>query len=197
MREFPYFAPSYPNYFFPSRYGASSIHHAASSNNTSPVFVTGVRREFTMEDLPPKAVSTWLFLCAGLTLGVIVVGAVTRLTESGLSITEWKPVTGVVPPMTEAAWKEEFDKYRETPEFKLLNSKMTVDEFKSIFYMEWGHRILGRVIGLVFLVPYTYFLVRRRLPGPVAAKLGGLGLLLGFQGALGWYMVKSGLDQRI
>ncbi|KAG8771957.1 Cytochrome c oxidase assembly protein cox15 [Serendipita sp. 397] len=202
-REFPHFTPSYPNYFYPSRYWASTSRATAASKPA--VFLTkdgGARdakgaKEYTMDDLPSKAVSRWLFLCAGLTLGVIIVGAVTRLTESGLSITEWKPVTGVIPPLSDAAWKEEFDKYRKTPEFKLLNSKMTVDEFKSIFYMEWGHRILGRTIGLVFLVPYTYFLVKRRLPGPIAAKLGGLGLLLGFQGALGWYMVKSGLDQQI
>ncbi|PVG01008.1 COX15-CtaA-domain-containing protein [Serendipita vermifera] len=196
-RQFPdFFTPSYPSYFFPNRFYSSPQPTGFVPNSEKRKSVEHDNKN-SQEQLPPKWVSKWLFLCSGLTLGVIVVGGVTRLTESGLSITEWKPITGVLPPMNAQAWEEEFLKYKETPEFKMLNSKMNVDEFKSIFYMEWGHRILGRVIGLAFIVPYGYLLATRKLSAPTAGKLGFLGLLLGFQGALGWYMVKSGLDHRI
>ncbi|KIM26327.1 hypothetical protein M408DRAFT_330682 [Serendipita vermifera MAFF 305830] len=193
-RDVPHFMPSYPNYFYPSRlssrYKSGMAVFTANESRTS-------KTESTQADLPPSWVPKWLFMCGGLTVGVIVVGGVTRLTESGLSITEWKPITGILPPMSDEAWLLEFEKYKQTPEFKMLNSRMSVNEFKSIFYMEWGHRILGRLIGLAFILPYGYLLATRRLSAPTALKLGGLGLLLGFQGALGWYMVKSGLDDQI
>ncbi|KAK7470956.1 Cytochrome c oxidase assembly protein cox15 [Stygiomarasmius scandens] len=147
--------------------------------------------------LPPKSVGIWLMVSSTLVFAIIVVGGVTRLTESGLSITEWKPITGVIPPLTEREWEEEFNKYKATPEFKLLNHSIGLDDFKRIFYMEWGHRVLGRLIGVVFVAPLAYFAVKKRISGSLAAKLGGLALLIGAQGALGWYMVKSGLDDKL
>ncbi|TFY80063.1 hypothetical protein EWM64_g3948, partial [Hericium alpestre] len=107
--------------------------------------------------LSPPPVARWLLLSSTLVFAVIVVGGVTRLTESGLSITEWRPITGVLPPLSQAQWEEEFEKYKATPEFKLLNHSITLSQFKSIFYMEWGHRILGRLIGLAFVFPLAYF----------------------------------------
>ncbi|TFK74498.1 COX15-CtaA-domain-containing protein [Pluteus cervinus] len=145
--------------------------------------------------LTPPSVSTWLLLSSGLVFTIIVVGGVTRLTESGLSITEWKPITGIVPPLSYEEWMEEFEKYKATPEFKLLNSTFTLDDFKRIFYMEWGHRVLGRLIGLSFVFPLAYFIARKKVSFPVALKLTSLSLLIGFQGFLGWYMVKSGLEE--
>lgn len=110
-----------------------------------------------------------------------------------LSITEWKPVTGSMPPITAAQWDTEFTKYRASPEFKLLNSHMTLDEFKKIYYMEWTHRIWGRVVGISFLLPAAYFIGLRRVSAPMAIKIVGIAGLIGFQGVLGWWMVKSGL----
>ncbi|KAJ7774215.1 electron transfer protein 1 [Mycena maculata] len=129
-----------------------------------------------------------------LVLVVVVVGGVTRLTESGLSITEWRPITGVMPPLSQEAWEEEFTKYKATPEFKMLNHSSTLDDFKRIYYMEWSHRILGRLIGVVFVVPLAYFTITKKISNPLALKLGGLGLLIGAQGAMGWYMVQSGME---
>ncbi|CAK5276053.1 unnamed protein product [Mycena citricolor] len=146
---------------------------------------------------PPVSVGIWLMVSSVLVLAVVVVGGVTRLTESGLSITEWKPITGVVPPMTQEAWEEEFTKYKATPEFKMLNHSISLEDFKRIFYMEWGHRVLGRLIGLVFVGPLIYFKATKKISTPLALKLGGLGLLIGAQGALGWYMVQSGLEDSI
>lgn len=136
-------------------------------------------------------------LSSVLVIAVIVVGGVTRLTESGLSITEWRPITGVLPPLSQAEWESEFDKYKATPEFRLLNSRMVLDDFKSIYYMEWGHRVLGRTIGLAFVLPLAYFAARRRLARTLRAPLLGMAVLLGAQGALGWYMVRSGLEEPI
>ncbi|KAG9317162.1 electron transfer protein 1, partial [Chiua virens] len=147
--------------------------------------------------LAPPAVGGWLLFSSALVFAVIVVGGVTRLTESGLSITEWRPITGIVPPLNDQDWNSEFEKYKATPEFKLINHSISLDEFKSIFYMEWGHRVLGRVIGVAFVLPLTYFAVRKKLTTSMPAKLTGMALLLGFQGVLGWYMVKSGLEDSI
>jgi len=132
-----------------------------------------------------------------LVFAIIVVGGITRLTESGLSITEWKPVTGILPPLSQAQWEEEFEKYKATPEFKLLNHSFQLEDFKRIFYMEWGHRVLGRLIGVVFVGPLVYFAVKKRISKSLAVRLGGLALLIGAQGGLGWYMVKSGLDDSL
>ena len=110
-----------------------------------------------------------------------------------LSITEWKPVTGSLPPTKAEDWNSEFAKYQSSPEFKLLNPHMNLDEFKSIYYMEWAHRIWGRVVGMSFVLPAVYFIARRNVSAPMAAKIVGIGGLIGFQGFLGWWMVKSGL----
>ncbi|PFH52613.1 hypothetical protein AMATHDRAFT_139612 [Amanita thiersii Skay4041] len=144
--------------------------------------------------LPPRSVGSWLMFSSTLVFAVIVVGGVTRLTESGLSITEWRPITGVLPPLSQEEWVEEFNKYKNTPEFKLMNNSISMEDFKSIFYMEWGHRILGRIIGIAFVCPLAYFSLRKKISSSLARRLFGLALLIGAQGALGWYMVKSGLE---
>lgn len=139
------------------------------------------------------AVRLWLVAIFLLVAAMIVVGGLTRLTDSGLSITEWKPVTGALPPMTEADWATEFAKYQASPEFQLQNSAMSLDQFKSIFWWEWGHRQLGRVIGLVWAVGFFGFLAARKIPPGWTGRLLGLGALGGLQGAIGWWMVSSGL----
>jgi cytochrome c oxidase assembly protein subunit 15 len=127
-------------------------------------------------------------------LAMVVVGGLTRLTESGLSITEWKPITGIIPPLSEAEWQAEFDAYKQIPQYQ-LNQGMTLEGFKFIFFWEWFHRALGRVIGLAFAVPFLVFLVQRRFTWSLAAPLAGLFVLGGLQGALGWWMVTSGLTE--
>ena len=142
-------------------------------------------------------VAAWLFVCCGLIFLMVVVGGVTRLTLSGLSITEWRPVVGVVPPLSAVDWAAEFAKYQQIPEYQLVHNGMTLDEFKSIYWWEYAHRLLGRLIGLAFAGPFVWFLLRGRLPWRLVPPLGGI-LLLGFaQGALGWYMVESGLADRV
>ena len=144
-----------------------------------------------------RAVAVWLFGCCALIVLMVVVGGITRLTLSGLSITEWKPVIGIVPPLSTAEWAAEFGKYKQIPEYQAIHSGMTLAEFKGIFYWEYAHRLLGRLIGVAFAAPFLWFLVRRQLPRRLAAPLAII-LLLGFaQGVLGWYMVKSGLADRI
>jgi heme a synthase len=139
----------------------------------------------------------WLLLLALLVLAMVVVGGATRLTGSGLSITEWAPVTGVVPPMSEAAWLDEFEKYREIPQYQLVNRGMSLDEFKTIYWWEWGHRFLGRLVGLVFLVPFVWFWATGRLEKRLVPWVLGAFFLGGLQGVLGWYMVASGLSERV
>lgn len=139
------------------------------------------------------AIRLWLVVLFLMVAAMIVVGGLTRLTESGLSITEWKPVTGVLPPLTEADWTAEFDKYKATPQFALVNSTMNVAEFKSIFWWEWAHRLLGRAVGLVWALGFFWFLARRQIPPGWTGRLLAVGLLGGVQGAVGWLMVKSGL----
>ncbi|KAK5994997.1 Cytochrome c oxidase assembly protein COX15 [Cladobotryum mycophilum] len=140
-----------------------------------------------------RAVAYWLLGSAASCFGIVVWGGLTRLTESGLSITEWKPVTGSLPPMSQADWESEFEKYRASPEFKLLNPHMSLDEFKKIYFMEWSHRVWGRFIGLSFVLPTVYFVARRRVSPRMALNLLGISSLIGFQGFIGWWMVKSGL----
>jgi cytochrome c oxidase assembly protein subunit 15 len=144
-------------------------------------------------------IAAWLLLCCALVFAMVVVGGVTRLTHSGLSITEWQPIVGTLPPLSEEAWEEAFAKYRETPEFREVNSHMTLTEFKPIFWMEWAHRLLGRVIGLAYLLPFLYFLLRGRIGGTLGWRLTGIFALGALQGAMGWFMVKSGLvdDPRV
>jgi cytochrome c oxidase assembly protein subunit 15 len=130
---------------------------------------------------------------------ILVVGGVTRLTHSGLSIVEWQPIVGIVPPLDQIAWEETFAKYQKTPEYLQVNHRMSLDEFKGIFFWEYFHRLLGRLIGAVFLLPLLYFWLRRRIAPSLLPKLLGIFLLGGLQGAMGWYMVKSGLvdDPRV
>jgi cytochrome c oxidase assembly protein subunit 15 len=152
-------------------------------------------RAHEKETLGP--VAAWLFVCCALIALMVVVGGITRLTLSGLSITEWKPVIGIVPPLSAADWAAEFAKYRQIPEYRVVHFAMTLDEFKSIYFWEYAHRLLGRLIGVAFAVPFIWFLARRRLPRRLVPPLAGI-LLLGFgQGALGWYMVESGLADRV
>ncbi|OAA51789.1 Heme A synthase/Protoheme IX farnesyltransferase [Metarhizium rileyi] len=141
----------------------------------------------------PKSVAYWLIGSAVSVFGIVVWGGLTRLTESGLSITEWRPVTGSLPPMSQEDWESEFEKYRASPEFKLLNPHMTLDEFKKIYFMEWAHRVWGRFIGLSFVLPTVYLIARRRVTTKMAFNLVGISALIGFQGFIGWWMVKSGL----
>ncbi len=140
-----------------------------------------------------RAIAVWLLLCCAMVFAMVVVGGVTRLTHSGLSIVEWQPFIGTVPPLNDAEWQAMFHKYQQTPEFKLRNFDMGVAEFKGIFWWEYFHRLLGRLIGVVFIVPFVYFLWRGPARGMLAWKLGGIFLLGALQGAMGWYMVKSGL----
>ncbi|CAD6624518.1 BAH_G0015620.mRNA.1.CDS.1 [Saccharomyces cerevisiae] len=165
---------------------------------SSPVFKPHVASESNPIESrlkTSKNVAYWLIGTSGLVFGIVVLGGLTRLTESGLSITEWKPVTGTLPPMNQKEWEEEFIKYKESPEFKLLNSHIDLDEFKFIFFMEWIHRLWGRAIGAVFILPAVYFAVSKKTSGHVNKRLFGLAGLLGLQGFVGWWMVKSGLDQ--
>ena len=140
-----------------------------------------------------RHVAAWLFACAALAFLVVLIGGVTRLTRSGLSIVEWQPLVGALPPLTQADWEALFAKYRETPEFRQVNFSMTLEGFKRIFWWEYIHRLLARLIGVVFLLPYLYFLARKNLDRPLAWKLGGIFLLGALQGGVGWFMVKSGL----
>ncbi|HZV22016.1 MAG TPA: COX15/CtaA family protein [Hyphomicrobiales bacterium] len=144
-----------------------------------------------------QAVRAWLFVVAGFVFAMILVGGATRLTGSGLSITEWQPILGVIPPLSDAAWQEAFNKYQQIPQYKLVNSGMSLDAFKSIYWWEWTHRLLGRLIGFVFLIPFVFFLIRGSIPKGWAGKLSALFILGAAQGALGWFMVKSGLADRV
>lgn len=140
-----------------------------------------------------RAIAIWLGLLFALVVTMIVVGGLTRLTGSGLSITEWRPVTGALPPMDAAGWAAEFEKYRATPQYEIANAGMSLAEFKFIYWWEWGHRQLGRVIGLVWALGFLWFWLRGRLAPGWAPRLLGLGALGGLQGAIGWWMVASGL----
>ena len=139
------------------------------------------------------AVRVWLMVLFAMVVVMIAVGGLTRLTESGLSITEWRPVTGALPPMNTADWQSEFDKYRQIPQYELLNKGMTLTEFQFIYWWEWGHRQLGRAIGLVWALGFLGFLVTRKIPPGWTGRLLGIGALGGLQGAIGWWMVSSGL----
>jgi cytochrome c oxidase assembly protein subunit 15 len=147
----------------------------------------------------PLALARWLFAVAALVTVMIVVGGITRLTESGLSITEWKPVTGAIPPLSEAQWQAEFEAYQRIPQYTQLNGPagMTLAGFKEIFFWEWFHRLLGRVIGLAFAVPLAWFWFKRAIPQGYHLRLIGLLALGGLQGAVGWWMVKSGLTHDV
>ncbi len=141
------------------------------------------------------AIRIWLMVLFALVVIMIAVGGLTRLTDSGLSITEWKPVTGAMPPMSAEAWTEEFDKYRAIPEYQLQNKGMTLEEFKVIYWWEWGHRQLGRVIGVVWAAGFLFFLATKKIPTGWTGRLLFIGALGGLQGFIGWWMVSSGLRE--
>src|SRR5512138_3483025 len=142
------------------------------------------------------AVRWWLIGVAALIALMVLVGGATRLTESGLSIVEWKPVTGTLPPLTDAQWHEAFEGYKKIPQYRELNAGMTLAEFKTIFWWEWAHRLLGRFIGAAYLLPFLYFLWRGGLSAELKRRLWLIFALGGLQGAVGWWMVASGLSER-
>ncbi len=146
----------------------------------------------------PLALSRWLLAVAGLVFAMVVVGGITRLTESGLSITEWRPISGAIPPLSQDDWQRAFDLYKQTPEYRQINGPAGMDlaGFKHIFFWEWVHRQLGRLIGLAFALPLAWFAWKRAIPKGYGVRLAALLLLGGAQGALGWYMVVSGLTER-
>jgi heme a synthase len=143
-----------------------------------------------------RAVAYWLFLVAALIVLMVVIGGITRLTESGLSITQWKPISGIVPPLNDAQWQAEFANYKRIPEYQQLNQGMTLAGFKAIFFWEYFHRLLGRLIGLAFAVPLAYFWGLKAIPRGYGWRLVALLALGGLQGVIGWWMVKSGLSVR-
>ena len=144
-----------------------------------------------------RRVAIWLLIMCALTAAMVIVGGATRLTDSGLSITEWRPVTGAIPPLSEADWMSEFEKYKTIPEYEEVKYGMSLAEFKQIYWWEWGHRLLGRGIGFAFLFPLIFFAATKQLTGNLSIKLAGLFVLGGMQGALGWWMVSSGLADRV
>ncbi len=144
-----------------------------------------------------KPVAIWLFVVAVFVLAMVIVGGATRLTDSGLSITEWKPVTGALPPMNAADWQAEFALYKQIPQYAQLNAGMTLAQFQTIYWWEWSHRFLGRVVGLMFGLPFVVFAIRRQLPRRLFLRLAGIFILGGLQGAVGWWMVASGLSERV
>ncbi|KAL7420851.1 AAA+-type ATPase [Cryptotrichosporon argae] len=214
-----FFLPSYrPNpsarlaFFTPSRLlstsrarldtassiSASTLLPSGSPSAHAAAFASGPAASATATARTiPRSLPTWLLGCSALVFGIVVIGGLTRLTESGLSITEWQPITGIRPPITEAEWDVEWEKYRVSPEGIMMNANIDRSEFKKIFYMEWAHRVAGRTLGVAFVVPMIYYMARYRLPRGLPLRLVALGLGIGFQGALGWYMVQSGLDQEI
>ncbi|MGZ6015710.1 MAG: COX15/CtaA family protein [Phenylobacterium sp.] len=144
-----------------------------------------------------RAVAIWLLAVAVLVLGMVVVGGSTRLTGSGLSITQWKPISGALPPLSLADWQAEFARYRAIPQFRFVNPTMRLDQFRFIYWWEWSHRLLGRLLLVVFLLPFLWFAVRREIPRRLFWRLGGLFVLGGLQGLVGWWMVASGLVNRV
>jgi len=161
---------------------------------------TSVATGLHTRDMPERhvrALRLWLSIVALLIIAMILVGGATRLTDSGLSITEWQPIVGAIPPLSQADWQEAFDAYKQIPEYTQVNQGMDLEGFKTIYWWEWGHRFLGRFIGLVFFVPFVAFWLSGFIPRRLLPHLIGLFVLGGLQGALGWYMVQSGLVDRI
>ena len=166
------------------------------TERANPKIKTGIieKAELTSDRIQIRA---WLICLSVLLVFMILVGGLTRLTDSGLSITEWKPILGAFPPVTEQAWDLEFEKYKLIPEYILQNSGMLLSEFKIIYWWEWGHRQLGRIIGLVWFLGFSWFLVSKKIPVGWTGRLLTLGALGGFQGAVGWWMVSSGLSNNM
>ncbi|RIY01639.1 heme A synthase [Aureimonas flava] len=143
-----------------------------------------------------RAIRLWLYVIAAMVMALVVVGGATRLTESGLSITEWKPIHGVIPPLSDAEWQEEFDLYRQIPQYQQINRGMALSEFKTIYWWEWSHRFLARSVGLAFALPLLFFWLTGRIEPWLKPRLVGLLALGGLQGGIGWWMVASGLVER-
>ncbi|MEX0344038.1 MAG: COX15/CtaA family protein [Rhizobiaceae bacterium] len=164
---------------------------AVSEINSAPI----ARRD---EEARNRAlVRGWLYVVLVVLFALVLVGGATRLTDSGLSITEWKPIHGVIPPLSSADWAEEFEKYKQIPEYEQINQGMSLAEFKVIFWWEWGHRLLARGVGFVFAIPLAFFWLTGRLESQLKPKLLGILALGGLQGAIGWWMVVSGLVDRV
>ncbi len=144
-----------------------------------------------------RAVALWLAAVAVLVVGMVILGGSTRLTGSGLSITQWKPISGALPPLNAADWQVEFERYQAIPQFRLVNPNMTLAAFKTIYWWEWTHRLLGRLVGVVFAVPFVWFAVRREISRRMVWRLAVLFVLGGLQGLVGWWMVASGLSERV
>jgi cytochrome c oxidase assembly protein subunit 15 len=150
-----------------------------------------------VSDARRRTIRLWLCAVAALVFAMVLVGGATRLTESGLSITEWQPVTGTLPPLSDSEWQAEFDKYKSIPQYTALNRGMTLYQFKTIFWWEWAHRLLGRLIGAVFLVPFLFFVWRGWVEPGLRGRLWAIFALGALQGAVGWWMVASGLAGRV
>ncbi|KAI9354911.1 cytochrome oxidase assembly protein-domain-containing protein [Pilaira anomala] len=185
-----------------TQYKANSLQAFNQSFKNS--FIAAQKRCLTVANTAPiatvvtkPAVAYWLYFNAGMVFSIIVVGGLTRLTESGLSITEWNVISGMKPPRSALEWEEEFEKYKQFPEYKLLNRNMTIEEFKNIFYWEWSHRMIGRFIGVSFILPGLYFASKGHMSRRVAKQTFAITSLIGFQGFMGWYMVKSGLSEAL
>lgn len=163
------------------------------SNTSEPTVRAGGERRSAVR---PRQLSWWLFIVAVLVYALVFVGGATRLTQSGLSIVSWKPVSGIVPPLSQADWDTEFDAYKATPEFQKINAHMELSEFKGIFWWEYAHRILARIVGLALAVPFAWFLYRRAIPPGYGRRVALLTALVGLQGLIGWWMVASGLVDR-
>ena len=172
----------------------SSIKRAFAAGQDG--FKSGVMTAGSAQQAPHPGVRWWLIAVAALIAIMVLVGGATRLTESGLSIVEWKPVTGTLPPLSEAAWVQAFEGYKAIPQYRELNAGMSLVEFKTIFWWEWSHRLLGRVIGAVYLLPFLYFLWRGALSPELKRRLWMIFALGALQGAVGWWMVASGLTHR-
>ena len=153
-------------------------------NNTDPA---------TRHTTQDRRIALWLFICCAMVFSMVILGGVTRLTGSGLSMVEWDPIFGIVPPLDEQTWNETFDLYKQSPEYQKINIGMDLDGFKYIYWFEYTHRVLGRTIGTVFLLPFLFFLAKGWINRPLVPKLVMMFVLGGLQGLLGWYMVKSGL----
>ena len=163
----------------------------STAENQTPNYVDALRAESDT-----RLVQIWLASVAVLVAAIVIVGGATRLTDSGLSITEWNPITGIIPPLSAADWALEFEKYRQIPEYIEINRGMSLEEFKFIYWWEWGHRFLGRVIGFAFAIPFVLLLIGRKIPRILIPRLVLLFALGGLQGFIGWWMVASGLTER-
>jgi heme a synthase len=175
----------------------ATVPHARSSLRERSLLAAVTFRSEAATRAADRAIAWWLILCAAMIFLMVVIGGITRLTESGLSITQWHPVEGVIPPLTTAQWQAAFARYKAIPQYDAIHAGMTLAQFRGIYFWEYFHRLWGRLIGLAFLIPFLYFLIRGRVSRALWPKLALIFVLGAFQGLLGWYMVESGLEDRI